>query len=544
MKHYKKSTLSSLIAICISACGTVMADKHEYDCAFEKGSFNNPVIWADVPDPDVIRVGEDFYMVSTTMHLMPGCPVMHSRDLVNWETIGYVFDKIEDSQRYSLEGGTVYGKGQWATSIRYRDGRYYVLFSPNDEPYKSYIYTAENPAGPWQLICRSRHFHDASLLLDDDGKAYVFYGSGDIKLCRLNDDLNGVMEGGIDKTVIVPGEDIKGLHEGSRAFKHNGKYYVFVISWPSGQPRRQLCYRADRIEGPYERCVVLQSEFGGFPYVGQGCLVDDTENYWWGMIFQDRGGVGRVLTLNQCTWRDGWPMLGDSKGKVPASVVKTLEKGKTLKVVESDEFNDGQKSILWQWNHNPDDTSWSLTDRNGWLTLSTCKVVENLFEAPNTITQRMTGPYCQGEVKLDVKDMKNGDRCGFAAFNGDTGLVGVEMDNDRKYIVTRSLSVRIGGDNHGVTDVEDTEIERIPLQGDTVYFKINADFMPGSDMAEFSYSIDGEHWTVIGNPFKMRFDYTRLFMGTRYAIYNYATQSTGGKLHVDWFRQTTIDNKD
>lgn len=140
MKHYKKSTLSSLIAICISACATVMADKHECECAFEKGSFNNPVIWADVPDPDVIRVGEDFYMVSTTMHLMPGCPVMHSRDLVNWETIGYVFDKIEDNQRYSLEGGTVYGKGQWATSIRYRDGRYYVLFSPNDEPYKSYIY--------------------------------------------------------------------------------------------------------------------------------------------------------------------------------------------------------------------------------------------------------------------------------------------------------------------------------------------------------------------------------------------------------------------
>lgn len=530
--------------MCIAASGIVMAYASDITSTFEKGSFNNPVIWADVPDPDVIRVGEDFYMVSTTMHLMPGCPVMHSRDLVNWKTIGYVFDKLEDSPRYSLEGGTVYGKGQWATSIRYRDGKYYLLFSPNDEPYKSYIYTAENAAGPWTLQCRGRHFHDASLFLDDDGKAYVFYGSGDIKLCQLKDDLSGVQEDGIDKTVIVPAEDVKGLHEGSRVIKHNDKYYVFVISWPSGKPRRQLCYRADNIEGPYERCVVLQSEFGGFSYVGQGCLIDDAENNWWGMIFQDRGGVGRVLTLNPCTWRDGWPMLGDSEGKVPTSVIKNLEKGKTLQVVASDEFSNGRKSILWEWNHNPYDNLWSLTERDGWLTLTTGKVVDNLFLAPNTITQRMTGPFCEGAVKLDVKDMKNGDRCGFAVFNGDTGSIGVEMENDRKYIVMRSLSVRIGGENHGVTDVEDTELGRVPLEGDIVYFKINADFMPGMDMAEFSYSKEGENWTGIGNPFKMRFDYTRLFMGTRYAIYNYATQSTGGKLHVDWFRQKTIDNKD
>ena len=140
-------------------------------------SVENPVLWADVPDPDVIRVGDDFYMVSTTMHLMPGCPVMHSKDLVNWRTIGYVFDRLEDTPRYDLEGGTVYGKGQWATSIRYRDGRFYVLFSPNDQPYKSYIYTTTDPAGKWELLARTDHFHDASLLLDDDGRNYVFYAT-------------------------------------------------------------------------------------------------------------------------------------------------------------------------------------------------------------------------------------------------------------------------------------------------------------------------------------------------------------------------------
>ena len=177
-------------------------------------SFDNPVIWADVPDPDVIRVGEDYYMVSTTMHLMPGCPVLHSRDLVNWETIGYVFDRLEDTPRYDLNEGTVYGKGQWATSIRYHDGNFYVLFSPNDEPYRSYIYKASDPAGKWTLVSRTPHFHDSSLLFDDDGRVYVFYGGGDIRLRELNPDLSDVKEGGIDQVVIRPDSTETGLHEG------------------------------------------------------------------------------------------------------------------------------------------------------------------------------------------------------------------------------------------------------------------------------------------------------------------------------------------
>lgn len=538
-KIHKNRVILLIVAI-VATTGWLNTIAGKLDSHFVSSGFQNPVIWADVPDPDVIRVGDDFYMVSTTMHLMPGCPVMHSRDLVNWETIGYVFDHLDDSPRYSLEGGTVYGKGQWATSIRYRNGRFYLLFSPNDQPYKSYIYTAENPAGPWTLLCRDRHFHDASLFLDDDGKAYVFSGSGNINLCQLNDDLSGVKEGGIDKVVIVPDKDCEGLHEGSRVIKHNGKYYAFVISWPTGRPRRQLCYRADNIEGPYEKCVVLQSEFGGFPYVGQGCLVDDADGNWWGMIFQDRGGVGRVLTLNPCTWREGWPMLGDSYGNVPEFVSKKIEKGKSLKVAESDEFSNSKLSNLWEWNHNPVNAGWSLSERNGWLTLTTQRVVDNLFMAPNTISQRMVGPRCEGVVKLDVREMKDGDRAGFVAFNGDTGSVAVEMDQGVRHIVMRIQSVRLGDDNHEVIGVDDAEIERVQLDKNVIYFKIKGDFLPSRDIAEFYYSLDGKKWIEIGKPFKMRFDYTRLFMGTRYAIFNYATLAQGGKLHVDWFRHRVI----
>ena len=496
----------------------------------------NPIIWADVPDPDVIRVGDDFYMVSTTMHLMPGCPVMHSKDLVNWETIGYVFDKLEDTPRYDLENGTVYGKGQWATSLRYRDGVFYVLFSPNDQPYRSYIYSTTDPAGKWNLVSRSDHFHDASLLLDDDGRAYVFHGGGDIRLRELEPDLSGVKAGGID-TVAIPHDSTEtGLHEGSRVIKHNGKYYAFVISWPAGRPRRQLCYRADNITGPYEKMVVLESEFGGFPYVGQGCLVDDADGNWWGVIFQDRGGVGRILTLNPATWTDGWPMLGDSLGNVPATIEKKIVPLENAGVVLSDDFSNGRKNILWEWNHNPVDELWSLTERPGWLRLHTGAKADNVFVARNTISQRMEGPECTGTVKIDLSGMKAGDRAGFAAWNGDAGLLTIaDMGDDKRNLIAQTASVALGEPGHCVTGVESADIESVPFDGNDIWLRINADFRPGKDLATFSYSTDGLKWTEIGKPFKMQFDYRRFFMGTRFAIFNYSTTGDGGYIDVDEF---------
>ncbi len=502
----------------------------------QTGTVENPVIWADVPDPDVIRVGDDFYMVSTTMHLMPGCPVMHSKDLVNWETIGYVFDKLKDTPRYDLEGGTVYGKGQWATSLRYRDGRFYLLFSPNDQPYKSYIYTTTDPAGDWTLVTRSDHFHDASLLFDDDGRAYVFYGGGDIRLRELKPDMSGVKPDGINQIVIHPDSTETGLHEGSRVIKHDGKYYAFVISWPAGEPRRQLCYRADSITGPYEKAVVLESEFGGFPYVGQGCLVDDPDGNWWGVIFQDRGGVGRILTLNPAEWRDGWPMLGDADGKVPDVIEKKLHPLENGGVVHSDEFADGTKDMLWEWNHNPVDSMWSLTERPGWLRLKAIGNTDNIFVARNTISQRMEGPTCEGTIKMDISHMRPGDCAGFAALNGDSGLLTVTREGDSFLLTASTESVEIGGPDHAVTGVTSEEMETVSIDSGTIWLRINADFRPGQDMATFAYSTDGSRWHPIGSPFKMTFDYRRFFMGTRFAIFNYSTQDKGGYVDIDYFR--------
>ena len=496
--------------------------------------FKNPMMWADTPDPDVIRVGDDYWLVTTTMHLMPGAPVMHSKDLVNWKTVSYVFPSLHDTPKYDMIGGTVYGRGQWATSIRYVDGTYYIYFSPNDEPFKGYVYTSKDPRKGWTLAHRIPHFHDASLFFDDDKRAYIFYGTGEMK--ELMPDLSGVKPGGRQGKVFERDEEETGLLEGSRFIKHDGRYYLIMISWPNGKPRRQVCYRADNIEGPYEKKVILESTFGGFPYAGQGTIVDDGKGNWYGVIFQDRGGVGRVLTLMPCTWKDGWPMLGDENGKIPTVMGKPLAGFSDGEIVSSDDFDSERMNIDWQWNHNPVNEAWSLTERKGWLRLKTSRVTDNLYLAPNTLTQRMEGPECSGIVKMDISHMKDGDIAGFSAFNGDAGVVKIVKDGKKVFVVADSQNVELTDKEKKVTKVDVTESYRQQLRKQKeIYFRIDANFLPGKDVADFYYSTDGKDWVKVLEGYKMIFDYRRFFMGSKFAIFNYATKKTGGYVDIDWF---------
>lgn len=504
--------------------------------------FDNPMMWADVPDPDVIRVGDDYWLVSTTMHLMPGAPVMHSKDLVNWKTVSYVFPSLHDTPKYDMQEGTVYGRGQWATSLRYHNGLYYLYFSPNDAPFRGYVYTTKDPREGWTLHSRIPHFHDASLFFDDDGKAYVFYGTGEMK--ELLPDLTDVKPNGLKGKVFERDETETGLLEGSRFIKHDGKYYLIMISWPKGKPRRQVCYRADNIMGPYEKKVILESEFGGFPYAGQGTIVDDGNGNWYGVIFQDRGGVGRVLTLMPCTWQDGWPMLGDIDGKIPERMGKPMAGYSGGQIVSSDEFGSDKMNIDWQWNHNPINEAWSLTERPGWMRLKTSRIVENLYVAPNTLTQRMEGPECSAKVKMDISKMKDGDVAGFSAFNGDAGVVEIKKQGKKLILFAESQSCKMTDKEKLITNVMSTEAYRKELDKKTtdIYFRIDADFRPGKDLATLYYSIDGENWTKVLSDYKMIFDFTRFFMGSKFAIFNYATKKKGGYVDVDWFRYEKSKN--
>ena len=506
----------------------------------QDNTIGNPMLWADVPDPDVIRVGDTFYMVSTTMHLMPGAPVMKSKDLKNWETVGYVFDRLTDSPKYDFQEGTVYGRGQWATSLKYHKGKFYALFAPNEggPMGQTYICTAPKAEGPWTVHSRMRHFHDATLFFDDDDRVYVVYGTGE--MVELKADLSDVIEG--SHTQLFQREaDEKGLLEGSRVVKYHGKYYLLMIShvFAPGHHRREVCYRADDIHGPYEKRVILESDFGGFPYVGQGTIVDSEYGDWYGIIFQDRGGVGRVLTLSPVRWIDGWPMIGDENGKVPQTMRPIVSNQPATAIVKSDDFSGDKLGLHWQWNHNPVAQAWSLTERPGFLRLKTSRVVPNLYLAPNTLTQRMEGPQCSGTVALDCSHMKDGDCAGFCAFNGDSGVLTIKRNGKKLTLEMSEQSVQLTDREKAVTKVDEMvkEAVELKLSSRPLFLRIDGDFQAGhNDVANFYYSLDGEKWEKIGTTnYRMVFDYRRFFMGSKFAIFNYATKKTGGYVDVDVF---------
>ena len=503
----------------------------------------NPMLWADVPDPDVVRVGDTFYMVSTTMHLMPGAPVMASKDLKNWETVGYIFDRLTDSPKYDLLQGTVYGRGQWATSLKYHNGRFYALMAPNEggEMGRTYIFTAEKAEGPWTLVSRMRHFHDCSLFFDDDGRVYVFYGTGE--MMELKSDLSDVIEG-THRRIFQREADERGILEGSRMIKHGGRYYLLMIShvYAPGKHRREVCYRSDNVQGPYEKQVILESPFGGFSYEAQGTIVDSPDGDWYGIIFQDRGGVGRVPTVMPCRWINGWPMLGDEDGKVPERVRPVVAGHPKGAIVKSDDFSSDKLGLHWQWNHNPVNDAWSLTEREGWLRLKTSRVVDNLYLAPNTLTQRMEGPGCSGVAVMDLSKMRDGDRAGFAAFNSNTGALLIKKTGKKLTLEMSEQSVTLSDRDKEVTGVEEKTVESVALQQTKVWLRIDADFRPaenggyaGRDVAQFYYSIDGENWTKMGGDYRLLFDWQRFFMGAKFGIFCYATKKKGGYVDVDAF---------
>ncbi len=505
----------------------------------------NPMLWADVPDPDVIRVGDTFYMVTTTMHLMPGAPVMASKDLKNWETVGYIFDRLTDSPKYDLLEGTVYGRGQWATSLKYHDGRFWALLAPNESgPMgQTYIFTAPKAEGPWTVHARLRHFHDATLFFDDDGTPYVFFGTGE--MCQLTPDLKGVVDGSL-RHYFQREADERGLLEGTRVVKHRGTYYALLIShvYGPGRHRREVCYRTTDLRAPkWEKQVILESDFGGFSHLAQGTIVDTGEGDWYGIMFQDRGGVGRVLTLSPVRWIDGWPMLGDEQGRVP-DVMRPYRSGMPERhIVCADGFDAPKLGLHWQWNHNPVDDAWSLKERPGYLRLKTSRVVANLYLAPNTLTQRMEGPTCSGSISIDISKMKDGDCAGFCAFNGDSGVLTVKKKGKKYFLEMSEQKVSLTDREKAVTSVDEKVVETIELTSHLLpltshlHLRISADFQPGHhDAANFYYSLDGERWQQIGTKgYRCVFDYRRFFMGSKFGIFCYATKRAGGYIDVDRF---------
>jgi len=490
----------------------------------DQTTFQNPVIYADVPDPSVIRVGSAYYMTSTTMHMNPGVPVMKSYDLVNWEIVNYVYDTLGDLDAQALRNGQQeYGKGSWASSLKYHNGTYYAVFSSSTAG-RTYIYrTQDIEHGPWTRSTIN-FYHDMSLLFDDDGRVYLAHGGGDIRLTELTADASAVKPGGVNQIIIpnaslVAGPNVGLQAEGAHLQKINGKYYISLITWPQGGQRTQLIFRADQITGPYEGRVAL-SHNG----IAQGGLIDTPDGSWYAFLFRDFGAVGRIPYVVPVTWQNGWPVFGVN-GQVPAQMTKpVLGTTGNEHVIASDEFNQTQLDKAWQWNHNPDNSRWSLNARPGYMRLTTGRTSSSILNAVNTLTQRSYGPESSGQIAIEVGQMRNGDYAGLSAFQQNYGFVGVKMSNG-----ARSLVMVNGASGNPV------EVASVPLSQNRVYLKVDMDFKNRTDKAYFYYSLDGNQWTAIGNTLQMSYTLPH-FMGYRFALFYYSTQTVGGHVDVDYFR--------
>ena len=487
----------------------------------------NPVIFADVPDMSMIRVGDTYYMSSTTMHMSPGVPIMKSKDLINWQIVSYAYDILGDVDDLNLiNGKNSYGRGSWASCIRYHDGTFYVsTFSQTTG--KTYIFSTKNiEEGLWKTSSFSPSYHDNTLFFDDDGRVYLITGNKKLTLVELNTDLSGVKTGGVNQVIIenssAPSGNDSGLGEGSQLFKVNGKYYLFNITWPKGGMRTVVIHRADKITGPWEGRLALQDKG-----VAQGGLIDTPDGKWFAYLFRDFGSVGRIPYLVPAKWEDGWPVLGVD-GKVPDKLDLPASKGLNPGIVASDEFNrrKGEPALplVWQWNHNPDNKLWSVTQRKGYLRLTTGRIDTIFVTARNTLTQRTYGPECSGSTSIDISNMKEGDFAGLALLQRKFGLIGVRYNNGTKSIVM--VNAQSG---------RPVEAQSVPLTQKTVYLKAECDFRDKTDLANFFYSLDGKTWTPIGSQLKMEYSMPH-FMGYRYGLFNYATKTPGGYVDFDWFR--------
>lgn len=515
------ASLTAVIALSLTATPLARAE-----------SARNPIIHADVPDIAIIRVGSNYYMSSTTMHMSPGVPIMKSKDLVNWEIVSYAYDTLEDVDELNLTNGkNAYGRGSWASSLRFHNGIYYVsTFSGTTG--RNHVYSTKDIGkGPWKAVSFKPVLHDHSLFFDDDGRVYMISGGGKLTLTELLPDLSDIKPDGVKQVIVENGNQLFGTNEsgglnaeGSQLFKINGKYYLFNIASPKSRwSRSVLIHRADRITGPYEGRVGMEDKG-----VAQGGLIDTPNGDWYAYLFRDNGAVGRIPWLVPVKWKDGWPVLGVD-GKAPETLdMLPASKGLIPGIVASDEFDrkpgDLPLPLVWQWNHNPDNESWSLTSRPGFLRLTTGRVAPDFLSAINTLTQRTFGPECSGSTAIDLSHMKDGDFAGLALLQKRYGLVGAKRVGDKLSVVMVSAQ-----------SDSPVELANLPLDQKKLFLRADCDFKNRADTTRFLYSLDGNDWKEIGEPLKMSYTMPH-FMGYRFALFNFATKVTGGSADFAYFR--------
>lgn len=500
----------------------------------------NPIMKMDYPDPDVIRVDDTYYMVSTTMHFMPGGAVLKSYDLVNWEMVSYIYDTLDDTDAQKLEGDmNIYGQGMWAPTIKYHKGVFYVLFVANDT-HKTYLYKARDVKGPWTKSYVEGFYHDASIFFDDDDRVYLIYGNKQIYLTEMNSEITGPKEGGLHR-MIVEDKDHPSLgYEGTHFYKIKGKYYVFFIhSLRDRWFRTEACFMSDSLEGDFTGGDVVVDDMGyRGSGVAQGGIVDTPDGKWYGILFQDRGAVGRIPVLVPMHWENDYPVFG-IEGKIPQNpeVKSTRPDYEYESLYASDDFDytkdkNGNYNIkkVWQWNHNPRKDLFSFEEKKNTLRLHSGKICDNLLKGYNTLTQRTYDPYSRVEVTVDASGINEGDFAGICGLQGLYAAIAVTKNKSGYELVMLGKDAADLGNGKKTCDIAERIYDRVSIASPEIRLASVFSCADGKDEIRFYYCADGS-WTELGNGKKMQFMLDH-FTGLRYGLYYYSTEKCGG--YVDF----------
>ena len=484
----------------------------------------NPLTRMDYPDPDVIRVGDTYYMISTTMHFFPGGVILRSYDLIHWEICSYVYETLEHTPGEILEGDqTIYGHGMWAASLRYHKGKFYAAFIAHEWD-RTFLFTADSIGGPWKKSYIQGVYHDCSLLFDDDDRIYIAYGNRDIRLTELKADLSGPKPGGLDRIIVRDAPGGRLGYEGSHLYKINGKYVLFLIHSKQWKwYRTQACFVTDDLESVWAGGDVMEADLenrGSGP--AQGGVVDTPDGRWFSIVFQDRGASGRIPVLVPVTWNAyGYPVFG--------TVTEAVENGSTRPDAEyeplysDDDFRSIKLKKVWQFNHEPREGYWQTGD--GSYRITTDKISLTVEHARNTLTQRTIEPGCIAEVTVDAEKIRDGDTAGLCMLISHYSLIGIAREKDTAFLTVRGR--RTG-------EKEETESARIAVTDRKIRLRAEARFT--GSRGEVRYFLpDGDGWKQLGDSYEMVFTLEH-FVGCRFGLFLYAQKETGGTAGFSDFR--------
>ncbi|KAF9872845.1 putative glycosyl hydrolase family 43 [Colletotrichum karsti] len=491
-------------------------------------NFNNPVLWEDLADNEVIRVDNAYYYTASTMHYSPGAPILRSYDLVNWEYLSHAVPTLAWGSKYDLAAGQqAYVKGIYASTLRFRKSNGLWYWMGCIEYTGTYVFTAPSPTGPWSQKARiATCYYDAGLLVDDDDTMYVAYGNTELNVAQLSAD--GLSE--VRKQAVYSTPSNIGALEGSRMYKRNGKYYIFVTKPATSQ----YVLQASSPWGPYTIKALVESVAAPVSGAGnphQGSLVDTPDGRWYYMAFIDNYPGGRVPVLAPVTWgSDGFPTVTLSNGAWGKSYPYPVTQKAVQSTLGTDAFAGSSLGPAWEWNHNPDTTKFKV---NNGLTLSTATVTNDLYAARNTLTKRIHGPVGVGTVIIDFTSMADGDRAGLSLLRQDSAYIAVERSGSAYSIVMYNGLKMVS--STWATASTGSQAASTPISQRRVWLRATADINPGAGKkGSFSYSLDGSTFVKFGSELTLNNEWP-FFMGYRYGIFNFATKALGGSVKVESF---------